>query len=589
MGGGGGVIGEEVLRGGLWLQRRYHRSERGGIGAKRARCPAPLNSLNICLRYWTVTALAYAPDNVVVSRHIGLSFWIACVCAVACAAAGCGSDDTEQTVTTDTAEDTSTDTLTDTTPPPPEGFDRGAPTEVFFTYRDTEQPGQPLPLYRLSTADAADNQTAAQLTTASRGVDCSLGRCWVTANGKVLIYTESTGGRISAIPKGADGVFDSASSTLIATGANQFELVGSRVGFISTNNVQYIDLSSGNVGAPVKFGPVSLTTPDGITYTGGGIGLDANAPSMLIYRANASSVGVFQVDLSTGLEAPLFRLGIPNANIPIGFSSANPVVFSADGQAAVALVEGPMLYDLCTAQTDCAALSPDAQCIFARNRNGDISSNGLCALPQKALLSFRVSSDDLGKPCTSDASCSPEHRCVTDSSALFAETPPTLCAPRALVLGPSIPPNQTCSKIQPGDLALISPKLRLNHLNQILLLSRLDRSCTDLNIHDDTLYSVNFDLSPSSLQPIEGHYGHNAGASFCYDQQEETWSYPDCAIEIDDFELGPNGRGLILKASAPGSDFSGRELWSFDAKDRKYPLTNDTLFDVIHLSTSTPP
>ncbi len=522
-------------------------------------------------------------------KYISMKYKILLILSAFAFLSACSEDTSNPPADNDTAQDTLPETSPDTSPPPPETFQRNAPLNVFFTYRDSEQAGQGLPLYRVDTSTDDNNLTADQLTSSSSNLDCSLGRCWVTEDGRFLVLFETNGGRINVIPRDSNGIFNASASTNIATGASQIELIGNRVGFVASNNAQYLDLSLANVGTPINFGPVAQTTPDGITYTGGGIALSPLSQHLLLYRTNPGSLATFRIDLASGQENVLFRLGIPNVNTPSPFSNINPVVFAADNASAVALIEGPMLYNLCTQQSDCADLSPDAQCLFARDRNGDISTNGLCALSQKALFSFQINSSDLGQPCTSDSECSPQHRCTTDPSTLFADAPPSICTPRALILGPSISPNQPCDDLKEGDLAIISPKLRLNHLNQILLLSRLDRSCTSLNIHDDSLYAIDFDLDPSTLQVIEGHYGHDAGAGFCYDQQEETWNYPDCAIEIDDFDVGPDGRGLILKGSAPGSDNSGRELWAFDSKDRKYPITNDVLSDVIHMSTASVP
>lgn len=515
--------------------------------------------------------------------------WAAALIATTALLAACGDDEPPAQTPDTSAADTTPDTAdADTSPPPPETFDRGAPLAVWFTYRDNERLRQGLPLYRLTTDDAGSNLSADKLTLASRALDCGLGRCWVTEDGQILVLQESTGGRISLIRRDAGGAFDGSAGRVIANGAAQIEVIGSRLAYIASNSIHYLDLASNANGAPAQLVAVSMTGADGISYTTGGVALDKTAPQMLVYRASAGLLAVSKLDLTTGLEAPLFRLGIPNATSPLSYATTNPVAFSSDGAVAVTLLEGPMLYDVCTTQADCEPLGEAALCLFARNRAGEQSERGLCALPQKALVRFQVTSSDLGQACEDDAGCSPAHRCAPDPSALFAQDQTSICVPRALVLGPSLPPNQGCDKLKASDFSQIIPKLRRNHLNQVLLLTRLERTCSGLNIHDDGLYAVDFDLDPASLQLVEGRYGHNAGAGFCYDQQEETWDYTKCAIEIDDFEVGPLGRGLVLKGSAPGSDFRGREVWGFDQRGRKRPLTNDLDYDVVHLSVSAP-
>ena len=103
-------------------------------------------------------------------------------------------------------------------------------------------------------------------------------------------------------------------------------------------------------------------------------------------------------------------------------------------------------------------------------------------------------------------------------------------------------------------------------------------SCGDFNIDNNSIIRIDSDLSVDSMQVLEGNYTHEHGAIHCYEEQEDRWDFPSCSLEIQDFELGPGGQGLVFRASAP-NDIIGKEIWLFDDAGDKYPLTNDILFD----------
>ena len=489
---------------------------------------------------------------------------------------GCGDDDQKTTTSSDT---TAADTLSMTdvadTSSPPTGFLRSAPTQVFFSYASQ---GSPTRLYRVNSGVVGSAQ--ADLVQISSGIDCSLGHCALTASQRYLIYTDNISATLRVAPANG-GAFSSDDLVDIQTDVSDIRVSGDRVVFLSGGDYYALELD-GELEAAKRFGRINQQDTDNTTYTTGGVGVGPYGDAVIVYRLNAGQLSGYRADLTSSLETPLFRLGVPNPHTSGGWFK-NPIAttVAADGVTVAAVLEALDSRGICTDRSECAELGADADCHFARSRSNTESDVGICGIAKQMIITFKLDATDLGQACTDDSGCDPSHQCLFDGHTLLDTDPSMTCQPRRLVLAPVGSPFSLCDKRAEGEVTEVAPRLHFNNEGDLLFLTHTD--CMALDISDDAVMAIGPTLDPSTLRVVEGRYGHDSGGGFCYNPDEDRWTYADCAIEIDDFTLKADGNSLVLLGSDPGSNNSGREIWLFDEADNKYPATNDPDFDAEYI------
>ncbi len=471
----------------------------------------------------------------------------------------------EEVAEVDSADSLDVDTIEVVDP----GVGISAPMRVAFVYRDSEQPGEVLPLSLLTTPPTRFPVNNTALNPMTTGIDCNRGLCQVSPDLGHFAYLDSDGALwVAAVRPGP--MVSQSDLQWVANEIAQVELVTQRLGYVSGNTAYYLDLSQG-IGTPRELGQIVITSPDGITYRGGGLAIPERGNAVFLYRFDLSSLAIFRYDLGTHEETFLHRFGIPRQSGSY-FTGNNPLVITHDGATAIALVSGLYVDKICTTNVGCQHLQ-EGTCIFYTNEQGVQSANGLCGSPTHALYRFAADGGDLGTTCEDDTQCDPRHTCQVDPTSLITGAVKR-CSPRAHRIGPKS--NAACPYLEPGQFIDVVSKLRLTPEDHVLFLGK--NPCNILNISNNAVVSIDSDFTEDSIQVIEGNYSHDFGQSFCYDDQEDRWDYSACSIEIRDFDFSPNG-GLVLMASGRAERL-GQELWAFDDQRRKYPLTEDIFRDV---------
>ncbi|PJB41095.1 MAG: hypothetical protein CO108_13595 [Deltaproteobacteria bacterium CG_4_9_14_3_um_filter_63_12] len=473
-------------------------------------------------------------------------------------------------------EETTPDLVEELVEPPP----LFAPLRVAFAYRDPEAPSDPVSLYIASYTDG-ENLRKADLAAMTTNIDCYLGgTCYLNQDLSYFVFHTGTG-ELRIAPIGAGPSVADSDLQLVASDVPQssIQFAGHRLAYVSVDRVYYMDLSGG-LTSPKDLGYLLPQLGDGINYQGGGIAMGTQGDFLLVYRYDLSSLGVWKVSLATGEETFMYRFGIPRA-AGSTFGGTNPISVSADGETAVILVEGITLYGTCTGNADCTDV-PEGTCQFYTNDAGVKSSTGLCGANQSTLQRFSLTDGNLGTACSEDTDCSAPHRCLIDPTTLLDGTPKKICSPRSYTIGPKSPAGCTLRGV--NQFADVAPKLRRTPNDDIVFLGKND--CGDLNISNNAVVTLSADLDPTTLTYLEGPYDHDFGQSFCYDAQEDSWDYPACSIDIQDFDMGLDG-GLVIRGSAR-NDRIGREVWLYDESGIRFPLTNDLFFDVDAFYAVTP-
>lgn len=474
-------------------------------------------------------------------------------------------DDKDTTATDTSTGDATTDG--DTTPPPdPKAF-ISAPLNLVYTYINPDDNGVENRLYITANEVTNSELRQSELTPLTSNINCASSTCIPTPDLSHLLV--QNGSELRVGPIGAGPSITDTDLQLLASNADSFKMAGKRLAYATGNDIYYYEI--GGAGVPEKVGEL-VVLEDGDDYRGGGIALPDSGNFLLIYRYDLSSLAVFRLDVSTQSETFLFRLGIPRGAGSL-FSGNNPITLVDEGNTAVMLLEGLHLYEgACTSSTDCSS-RPESQCYFFSNTAGVQSSTGLCGNLQRSLQRFALEDSDIGQECA--GTCDARHRCITNPETLIKAEPEKHCMPTQRILGPKSP--SACDLRETGQFAEIYGKLRTNENDEILYLGVSD--CGQLDISDNAVIAVAGDLSSSRI--VDGDFNRNYDQTECFDTTSQSYDFTDCpqAIEIDDFELGPDGAGLVLLGSGP-NDITGSEIWLYDEDGNRYPLTNDIFFDV---------
>ena len=442
---------------------------------------------------------------------------------------------------------------------------------VVLAYED-ENSSEDVKLYLIEKYPDLFGMGIDDLTPITAGIDCSQGTCYVDPTFDKFFF-HSGDGVLFGSTIGDDQRVTSADLIEIDTEVSEFHLADQRAAFVADNNVFYMDLSQGM--NPHELTELIYDLEDGFYYSGGGIAIGERGEVLLLYRYDLSTLAVFSVDLDSGEELLLTRYGVPLAGGSY-FTGENPIAVTQDGNTAIVLIRGLALYDTtCQNNVDCAAI-PDSSCHFYTNDAGVISATGLCGANHTTLQSFGLDTNDLLGECDSDDDCDPRHRCSIEPTTMIYGNPEKICVPKQLYISPR--GGDRCTLIQENQFADILIKLRMTQDDQVVFLGRND--CGALNISHDSLVSVDASLDPTTFELIEGDYQHDYGAQFCYNESEDRWDFPSCAIQIEDFELLPGGGGVILGSGYTSNDIKGREVWGYDDEGNKFPMTQSVFYNV---------